>query len=289
VTSRAAAPGAPRYGLLLLPAGLIFAPFYAAMLLIVAVSFVEYAGLRSGEVVFTLSNYAAALLDGFNQAVLIRTIRVGVIVGIVSAIAATPMAYAIVRTKRPRIRLALILVTIVPFLVNALVRVFALTTVLGREGFLNFVLVGLGLVERPGSFLRTEFAVVLGQTYFVLPFAILTITALMAKLNENVEHAAATLGANPWQTFFRITLPRLYPAIFSAGLIAYALSVSAFVVPLILGGDRYKMYSNLIYDQVAFSGDFGRAAALAIVLLVFSVSLAEILRLLLVKTVGPRR
>jgi putative spermidine/putrescine transport system permease protein len=289
VSCRANAPGAPRYGLLLLPASLIFAPFYAAMFLIVGVSFVEYAALRSGEVVFTLSNYATALLDPFNQAVLIRTIRVGVIVGIVSAIAATPMAYAIVRTKRARIRLALILVTIVPFLVNALVRVFALTTVLGREGFLNFVLVGLGLVERPGSFLRTEFAVVLGQTYFVLPFSILSITALMAKLNENVEHAAATLGANPWQTFFRITLPRLYPAIFSAGLIAYALSVSAFVVPLILGGDRYKMYSNLIYDQVAFSGDFGRAAALAIVLLVFSVSLAELLRLLLVKTVGPRR
>jgi ABC-type spermidine/putrescine transport system permease subunit I len=162
--------------------------------------------------------------------------------------------------------------------VNALVLVFSLTSVLGREGFLNFVIGHLGLVERPRSFLRTEFAVVLGQAYFILPFAILMITALMAKLNENVEHAAGTLGAGPWRTFLRITLPRVYPAIFSAGLIAYALSVSAFVVPLILGGDRYKMYSNLIYDQVAQAGDFGRGAAMAVVLLVVSVSLAEALR-----------
>jgi putative spermidine/putrescine transport system permease protein len=277
------------YALLLVPAGLIFIPFYSAMALILGVSFAEYELLRSGQLEFTFSNYEAALFDAFNQAVLFRTIRVGILVGIMAAVAATPMAYAIVRTTHPRLRLLLILITIVPFLVNALVRVYALTAVLGREGFLNFFLVGAGLVDRPSSFLRTEFAVILGQTYFVLPFAILTVTALMAKLNQNVEHAASTLGANPWQTFIRITLPRLYPAVFSAGLISYALSVSAFVVPLILGGDRYKMYSNLIYDEVAFTGNFGRAAALATVLLVVSVSLAELLRWVLIKAVGRRK
>jgi putative spermidine/putrescine transport system permease protein len=281
--------GSQSYTLLLAPAALVFIPFYAAMVLIVAVSLVDYGLLRSGQIVPTLSNYSLALLDAFNQSVLLRTIRVGLIVGVVAAIAATPMAYAIVRTRARKIRLMLILITVVPFLVNALVRVFALTTVLGREGFLNFVLMNAGLITMAKSFLRTEFAVVLGQTYFVLPFSTLTIAALMAKLSENVEHAASTLGANPWQVFFRITLPRLYPAIFSAGLIAYALSVSAFVVPLILGGDRYKMYSNLIYDQVAFTGDYGRAAALAFVLLVVSVSLAELLRNVLMRSFGMRR
>lgn len=282
----AATPGAPRYGLLLLPAALLFAPFYAAMVLIVGVSFTDYALLRAGTVVLSFDNYLYAVADAFNVDVLVRTIRVGLIVGAISAIVATPMAYAIVRTSRRQVRLVLILVTIIPFLVNALVRVFALTTVLGREGFVNFVLAGFGLVENPKSYLRTEFAVILGQTYFVLPFAILTVSALMAKLNQNVEYAAGTLGANPWQTFGRVTLPRLYPGIFAAGLISYALSVSAFVVPLILGGDRFKMYSNLIYDQVAQAGNFGRAAAMAVVLLIVSVSLAEGLRWLLRKAMG---
>ena len=282
-------PGAPRYGLFLLPAGLLFAPFYASLVLILGVSFVEYGALRAGEVNVTIANYAFAVLDSFNVDVLIRTIRVGCFVGGVAAIAATPMAYAIVRTSSRRLRLVLILLTIVPFLVNALVRVFALTTVLGRNGVVNFVLINLGLVDKPPSFLRTEFAVVLGQTYFVVPFCILTITALLARLKDNVEHAAYTLGAGPWRTFFTITLPRLYPAIFAAGLIAYALSVSAFVVPLILGGDRYKMYSNLIYDQVAHSGDFGRAAAMAAVLLVASVTLAELLRFALRKATARRQ
>jgi putative spermidine/putrescine transport system permease protein len=279
-------PGAPRYWLLLLPAAVLFAPFYAAMALILGVSFLDYAALRGGDIVLAFANYHYALLDAFNLGVLARTIRIGLIVGALAAIIATPVAYAIVRTKSQLIRLALIVATVIPFLVNALVRVYALTTVLGREGFLNFLLVRVGLIDKPGSFLRTEFAVLLGQTYFVLPFAILTITALMAKLNENVEHAAGTLGAGPWRIFFRITLPRLYPAIISASLIAYALSVSAFVVPLILGGDRFKMYSNLIYDQAAQAGDFGRAAAMALVLIVVSVSLAEALRFAVGKVGG---
>jgi len=275
------ATGRSEYSLLLLPAAILFAPFYAAILLIIGVSLFEYAELRQGALHFTLSNYQLALLDPFNFGVLLRTIKLGFVVGTLSAVLATPMAFAIVRTRQKGLRLSLILITVIPFLVNALVRVFALTTVLGREGFLNFVLSTIGLVDRPSSFLRSEFAVVMGQTYFVVPFAILVVTALMAKLNENIELAAATLGANAWQTFFKITLPLLYPAMFSAGLIGYALSVSAFVVPLILGGDQYKMYSNLIYDQVAFSGDFGRAAAMAMVLLLLSVSLAEAVRILL--------
>jgi|RhiMetdeSRZDD1v2_1073273.scaffolds.fasta_scaffold372108_2 putative spermidine/putrescine transport system permease protein len=279
-------PGAPRYGLLVLPAGILFAPFYAAMTLIGAISFVEYPALRDGIINITLNNYELALLDSFNFEVLLRTIRLGLVVGALSAVLATPMAYGIARASRRDLQLTLILLTIIPFLVNALVRVFALTTVLGREGFLNFVLVNIRIVDRPSSFLRSEFAVVMGQTYFVVPFAILIITALMAKLNENIEHAASTLGAGPWQVFFKVTLPRLYPAIFSAGLIGYALSVSAFVVPLILGGDQYKMYSNLIFDQVAFRGDFGRAAAMAVVLLIVSVALAELLRLAVRRIAG---
>jgi putative spermidine/putrescine transport system permease protein len=282
-------PGAPRYGLLILPAAALFLPFYAALGLIVAVSFLDYSALRGGALTFTLSSYQLALLDPFNFTILLRTIKLGLIVAGLSAILATPMAYVIARSSNKGVRLTLILITVIPFLVNALVRVFALTTVLGREGFLNFVLVNTGMTSRASSFLRSEFAVVTGQTYFVLPFAILIVTALMAKLNENIEHASNTLGAGPWQTFFKITLPRLYPAIFSAGLIGYALSVSAFVVPLILGGDQYKMYSNLIYDQVAFRGNFGSAAAMAIVLLIFSVSIAELLRFALHRTMTRRR
>ena len=282
----AVTPRQPRYPLLLLPAAGLLAPFYVALVIIAGVSLVDYPGIRTGTFVITAANYQAALLDSFHLAVLIRTIVIGLVVGVLSAVMATPMAFAIVRTRRRSVRVLLTLFTIIPFLVNALVRVFAWTTVLGREGFLNYSLIGLGLVETPTSFLRTDVAVVIGQLYFVLPFAIIAITALMSKLSENIEHAASILGATPWQTFFRITLPLLMPAIFSAGLLAYALSVSAFVVPLVLGGDQYKMYSNLIYDQITFSGDYGLAAAMAVVLLVVSVVLAQGARLFLTTATG---
>ena len=203
--------GRPRYALLLLPAIGLLAPFYAALAMIAGVSLIDYAGIRAGTLAVTTANYQAAILDGFHLSVLIRTIVIGLVVGILSALMATPMAFAIVRTRHRSLRVLLTLFTIIPFLVNALVRVFAWTTVLGREGFLNYVLVGIGR-DRPASFLRTDIAVVIGQLYFVLPFAIIAITALMSKLSENIEHAASTLGAGPWRTFFRITLPLLAPA-----------------------------------------------------------------------------
>jgi putative spermidine/putrescine transport system permease protein len=274
------------YASLLGPAAALFMPFYAAIALIVGISFLQFAELRHGIFVPTFANFGAAILDTFNFDVLINTVVVGLVVSVISAVAAIPMAYAIVRTQIRALRLTLILITIVPFLVNALVRVFAWTTVLGRQGFLSFILTHLDPSLHPRSLLRTETAVVLGQIYFVLPISIVTIIALLSKLNENIEHAASTLGANEWQTFFKITAPLLFPAIFSAGLVAYALTISAFVVPMILGGDQFKMYSNLIYDEVTFRGDFGVAAAMAVVLLCVSLILAGALRFVLKKTAG---
>jgi putative spermidine/putrescine transport system permease protein len=280
--------GAPqtRYALLVLPATVLFLPVYVAIALVVVVSFLRYDDLRSGIIAPTIANYSNALFDSFSLGILFNTILVGLIVGVISAAAALPMAISIVRTQRRSIRLALIAISVIPFLVNALVRVFAWTTVLGREGLINFFLVHLALVQKPRSLLRTEMAVIVGQIYFVLPVCIITITTLMAKLKENLGFAASTLGAGPWRTFFSITLPLLLPATFSAALVAYALTISAFVVPMILGGDQFKMYSNLIYDQVTFSGDFGIAAAMSIILLICSLVLAAALRQVLRRSTG---
>lgn len=266
---------------LLAPAGLLFIPFYVAMLLLTAISLLDYTQLASGTVVPTLANFATALVDPYNFGVLVRTLGLSVIVSGLCLLLGLPLAWGIARTDNPSLRLSLAFIVLMPFMLNALVRLFAWTTILSREGLINLVLESVGLVERPRSLLRSDLAVLLGQVYFLLPFAVLTLTVALSKLPRSIEAAAQSLGAGPWATFFRVTLPLVRPAILSAGIIVYSLSVSAFVVPLILGGDQYKMYANLIYDQVTFSGDYGLASAMALLLLACSVGLIGIYRILL--------
>lgn len=263
------------------PAGLLFLPFYGAMALLLAISVLDYSQLNAGALVPTLANFETAIIDSYNFGVLLRTLILSLVVSGICILLGVPLSWGIARTDHPPMRLALAFVVLMPFMLNALVRLFAWTTILSREGLINLVLEGLGLVERPRSLLRSDLAVLLGQVYFLLPFAVLTITVALSKLPRSVEAAAQTLGAGPWATFFGVNLPLLRPAILSAGIIVYSLSVSAFVVPLILGGDQYKMYANLIYDQITFSGDYGLAAAMALVLLACSVGLIGIYRMLL--------
>lgn len=265
--------------MLLAPAGLLFVPFYLALILLVGMSFVDAPQLLNGVVQPTLANYATALLDPYNAQVLVRTLVLSLVVSLICLVLALPLAWGVVRAPDPRLRLLIGFVVLLPFMLNALVRLFAWTTILSREGLLNLVLESAGLVTRPRSFLRSDFAVLIGQIYFLLPFGVVTITSALARLPRSVEAAAQTLGAGEWASFFRVTLPLLRPAMLAAAIITYSLSVSAFVVPLILGGDQYKMYANLIYDQVTFAGNFGLAAAMALVLLVFSIGLIGIYRL----------
>jgi putative spermidine/putrescine transport system permease protein len=265
--------------MLLAPAALLFIPFYLALILLVGMSLVDSTQLLHGVVQPTLANYAAAVLDPYNVQVLVRTLVLSLAVSAICLVLALPLAWGIVRASDPRLRLLIGFVVLLPFMLNALVRLFAWTTILSREGLLNLVLESLGLVARPRSFLRSDFAVLIGQVYFLLPFGVVTLTSALARLPRSVEAAAQTLGAGEWASFFRVTLPLLRPALLAAVIITYSLSVSAFVVPLILGGDQYKMYANLIYDQVTFAGNFGLAAAMALVILVVSVGLIGLYRL----------
>lgn len=264
------------YGLLSLPTIVVFIPFYIALALLGLLSFTSNSVLEGGNWAFTLENYSVAIFDSYNAGILARTVVLSVLVGIACTLLAIPLALGVVRSSSRAVRLTVATISLLPFMVNALVRIFALTAILGREGVLNLALTTLGLQETPRSFLRTDLAVFIGQVYFLLPFAVMTITGLLARLPLSLERASQTLGANEWRTFWTVTLPLLRPGLIAAGVITYSLSASAFVVPLLLGGDQYKMYSNLIYDQIVFASNFGVASAMSIVLLGLSVALLTI-------------
>lgn len=138
---------------------------------------------------------------------------------------------------------------------------------LGRRGLVNETLLGLGLVERPVRFLSTELGIVIGFSYILLPFMVLTVYATLTSVDRTLEEASLDLGASRTGTFLRVTFPLTAPGVVAGSLIVFALAISAYVTPTLLSGGRLTVMSILIFQQYSSVFDFNYGAALAVTLL----------------------
>jgi spermidine/putrescine transport system permease protein len=234
-------------------------------------------------VVFTLAffergvyggvDYSAATLENFRRAgdavyvsILIDSARIAGIATLVAIVIAYPAAYAISRAQ-PRWQPALLVLVMLPFWSNYLIRTYAWMVLLNREGVINGILGGLGVISQPLSILYNEFAVVLGLVYNYCPFVILAIYASLQRLDPSYAEASRDLGAGPWTTFFRVTLPLTLTGVAAGGVFVFVLSIGNFVTPDLLGGGRLQMVGNLIYDQFLTARDWPFGATLSILLI----------------------
>jgi len=184
------------------------------------------------------------------------------------------LAYWIVRTPSARVRAALIIVVAVPFMTSLIVRLYALTIVLGNTGLVNTTLQDLRVLAENEfvPLVRNQVGVTIGLVYFVLPFVVLTLAAVLRRLDATLEEAAQNLGADPARTFIAVTLPLAVPGVLGAASLAFALSVNAFATPLILGGSAVRMIATVIYDQVLFVHNVPLGAAISMVALAVSLA-----------------
>ena len=180
-----------------------------------------------------------------------------------------PLAYFI-STRHPRWRDALMLLVIIPFWTNFLVRTYALKQVLAAEGLLNTFLLNAGLVQAPLDLLFNEFAVILGLFYGYLPFAVLPMYASIEKFDPSLMEAAYDLGASPVRAFIRVMLPMTLPGVVAALVLVFVPVVGAFITPDIMGGGKVEMIGTLINRQfgVARNWPFGASISLILMLLV---------------------
>lgn len=217
---------------------------------------------------FTLENYAR-FFDPLYIGILWRTIKVGFIAATGAVILAYPMAYWLNRS-RSHWRTVCVTVVVLSFFVITVVRVFSWTMVLGREGFLNKVILFVGLADRPFQFLYNEFGVTIVLVHYLLPATTLFLTTSLQRIDANLEMASENLGGNRFQTFFLITLPLSIPGLVGSLSLSFALCISTFTSPVIIGGGRVLLLANTLYDTMFSSMNFPFASALAIITLVFS-------------------
>ena len=261
--------------LLLLPACLVaLAAFIMPMLWLLRLSLDR--AESGGVLVHTLSagNYARFLSDPYYLGILWRSLWVSAVVAGLTLLASYPIALFLFRS-RSRWRSVLAILTVAPLLVSSVVRTFGWMVILGDRGWINGVLRLAGITHAPIRLMNDVGGVLIGLTEILMPTMILALIAGFARLDPVLEEAARTLGAPPWRSFLRVTLPLTMPGIVVGALVTFMLAISSFVTPSLLGGGRVVLLATDIYEEALQTLDWPFAAAVSIILvLLFGLALA---------------
>jgi spermidine/putrescine transport system permease protein len=183
-----------------------------------------------------------------------------------------PLAYIITRMDR-KWQNVLLLLVMVPFWINFLVRSFAWVIILRTQGLINTFLQKIGIIDEPLQLLYNNGAVLLGMVYALLPFMVLPVYVSIEKLDRRMLEAAYDLGATPFKAFWKVTLPLTMPGIIAGSILVFVPSLGMFVVPDIMGGAKSALIGNVIENQFKSALDWPFGSALSIILILLSLIL----------------
>ncbi len=244
-------------------------------------------GLYGGiDYLFTLENFERAI-DPLYLSILWQSALVAGAATAIALLIGYPAAYAIARAG-PRWQPVLLVLVMLPFWSNFLIRTYAWIVLLNRKGIVNESLIAWGLQEEPLALLYNRGAVITGLVYNYLPFVVLAVYASLARLDRSLLEASEDLGAPAWRSFLRITLPLSLPGVAAGAIFVFVLSIGNFITPDLLGGGRIQMVGNLIYDQFLTARDWPFGAALSMLLIAIMLLLL-FGQALLVRRAGSRR
>jgi ABC-type spermidine/putrescine transport system permease subunit I len=266
-----AASPRPYWAALILPLALYLLIFLVIPFAnIVVLSFFTYSPTRIWTPDLTIANYAD-LMDGAFLTVLLRTLRLGLVSTVICVLFGYPLAYFLARAGR-RVAMIGVFFLVMPLMVSAVIRTFGWLVILGRKGLVNGVMEAFGLDRLP--LLYNETAVVIGLANVFVPFMVLPLMASIERINPALEEAARNLGASWLETFRRVILPLSRPGLISGCLLVYSAAISAFVIPMLMGGARVRVIGRQIYDQLLISYQWPNASAIATLLVITTTCIA---------------
>jgi putative spermidine/putrescine transport system permease protein len=258
---------------LLVPAVLLFSLFFVLPFGVLGLmSFLSGSPVSGPAVHLTLRHYQRFLADDLYLEALWATLRIGLITTLAALLVGYPLAHLMARA-RSRIGHALLLMAVIaPMLTGIVVRTFAWMTLLQDKGVINTTLIALGVTDKPLHLMYNELGTIVALTHIYVPFMVLTLAGVIGRIDERLEEAARSLGATRWQAFLEVTLPLSLPGILAGSLLVFALSISAYVTPFLMGGTDVLTLPMLIYQQVSASFNPNFAGALGVILLAVSLA-----------------
>jgi putative spermidine/putrescine transport system permease protein len=196
-----------------------------------------------------------------------RSFEIGLAVGALVVILAYPIAYLLVRSTT-RWKNVLLALALSPLLASVIVRTYGWWVLFNRDGAINAGLLGLGLIRQPLVMLPSTPVIIIGLAHALLPYGVLTLMASLHGVNPNLERAATSLGASRVRRFLEITLPLSAPGIAGGFLLSFAVAISAYATPAILGGPGTQTMATLIYTLMTTLLNWSLGSAMGVVLLI---------------------
>jgi ABC-type spermidine/putrescine transport system permease subunit I len=206
------------------------------------------------------------LFSGTVARVLLNTNGIGAIVTLLVLVIGYPVSYALSRAKGFAFT-AILLCIVLPYFTSTIVRTYAWMVLLGRNGLINQILLGLGLVEAPLELMYNRTGVIIGMTYVLLPYMVLTLYAAMKAVDPRLLQAAEGMGASPATVFLKVFMPLTLHGVIAGVLITFILAIGFFITPALMGGPGDIMIAMLIEREVELTQNWASAAMMTIVLL----------------------
>lgn len=253
---------------------------WAAMMLILPILLIAfYSVSEPGNSIISFSltfdHYVRFFTDPDFLIILWRSMVIAVKTTIICLLLGYPVAYFISRCTE-KWQNALILIITLPTWINALVRTYAWIGLLSEGGIFQQLLSFIGLKNT--EFLYTEGAVLLGMVYNFVPFMILQINTSLCKMDHSLLEASADLGANPIQTFCKVTFPLSLPGVINGITLVFLPAVSSFFIPKLLGGGQYFLIGNLIENQFITVGEWNFGSAISMIMAIIMMLLMMLVR-----------
>ena len=226
---------------------------------------------------FTWENFRQVFTNLGYRNTLIRTFWIANLVTLIDALLALPVAYFLA-FRAGKFKQPLMILVLLPLWSSYLVRVFAWRIILGYNGILNGVLVSTGILHEPSTlFLYNKFSVVLTLCYIWLPFMILPLTTAFERLPVKLLEASADLGATPFRTLRRVTIPLILPGLLAGGLSVFSLTMGDYITPSLIGGAGDILVGNIVASEFGVAANWPLGAAFAAVVLVLLFALMAFL------------
>ena len=238
------------------------------LLYVLLMSFLTTGESFGVEYKLTLANYRR-LLEPQYYGVYRSSLRIACLTTVFTLLLGYPFAWFLSR-QRERTRNVLLMLVVIPFWTSALMRTYGWMILLRNKGLLNGLLQALHLIDRPIRMLNTPGAVLLGMTYSLLPFMILSIYTSVEKLDYSLVEAARDLYASPLQVFWTVILPQTLPGILSGCVLVFVPAAGMYFISDLLGGGSGMLLGNLINNQLTVSRDWPFGAALSVILIVIT-------------------
>jgi spermidine/putrescine transport system permease protein len=222
--------------------------------------------------VYTVRNYVTLWSNQIHLTIFVKTIWSSALVTACTLVVCYPIAFVLAQVARPRTLPVLLLLLLIPFWINELLRTFAWFIILSLNGPLNVVLLWLGVLAEPVRFVGTDGAVIVGMVYAYVLFMVFPLYNAIETLERAQIEAARDLGASWPRIHWRIVIPHAKPGIAVGCIMTFMLAAGSYAVPALLGGPGSRWFTEIIYDWFFEGGNWNQGAAYAFILLILCVA-----------------